>query len=307
MPRGLQRRKLTIRVEDVELTIVLAEGRSGVREVLASLVVSSTPWPSPTIMVSVILSSRSWSSVKSCRTCTAPPLVPQDRHQIGRRHLRTNMNFSAAPKGSQLIRDRHRGHVEVQSLANGDPGIECLRAVRLRSCVLASRSKTGICSARAGSGGAGPSGSFWYSKNAMVWGFPSSVIVKSLAVRPSTGLPLLSLALTISTTNCALVENVGMSLGPVGEFWPTCCARAENRAKEDGESSSHVFQNLTRNVVLRLRMGFADVALSKPNCALLTIVFQLVNVTWLSALVASMRMSPLRRSLKRKVRVQTNR
>ena len=43
---GLQRGQLAVGVEDVELAVVLAERRAGVGA-LASLPVSSKPWPSP--------------------------------------------------------------------------------------------------------------------------------------------------------------------------------------------------------------------------------------------------------------------
>src|ERR1700722_3881025 len=53
---------------------------------------------------------------------------------------------------------------------------------------------------------------------------PSSVTVKSFAVRPSTGLPLLSFTFTVSITNWLLVEKVA-GVSPAGEvFWPTCWA-----------------------------------------------------------------------------------
>ena len=48
-------------------------------------------------------------------------------------------------------------------------------------------------------------------------------------------------------------------------------------------------QNLTRRVALTARIALA--AFGSPNCALATIVFQLGNVTWLSALVESNRKS----------------
>ena len=38
----------------------------------------------------------------------------------------------------------------------------------------------------------------------MVCGTPFSVTVKSLAVRPSIGLPLLSFTVTVSTTSCVV-------------------------------------------------------------------------------------------------------
>ena len=59
-------------------------------------------------------------------------------------------------------------------------------------------------------------------------------------------------------------------------------------------------QNPSRNVVCTLRIGLAVVG--SPNWALLTIVFQLGNVTWFNALVASIRKSAFKRSLKRNVR-----
>jgi hypothetical protein len=59
---------------------------------------------------------------------------------------------------------------------------------------------TGCTSTVAGAGIA----SFWNSKNLMACGAPSSVTVKSLAVRPSTGWPLLSVTETVSITNCVL-------------------------------------------------------------------------------------------------------
>ena len=69
---GLQRGQLAIGIENIELAVVLAEGRAGIggAGVAAD---SPKPWPSPTIIVSMMLSRRSRSSVKSCRTSTAPP------------------------------------------------------------------------------------------------------------------------------------------------------------------------------------------------------------------------------------------
>src|SRR6516165_4776857 len=59
-------------------------------------------------------------------------------------------------------------------------------------------------------------------------------------------------------------------------------------------------QNLSRTRVWRLRMALAEVG--SPNCALVTAVFQLGNVTWLSALVRSTRKSRFNRSLIWKIR-----
>src|SRR5260370_41040624 len=71
-----------------------------------------------------------------------------------------------------------------------------------------------------GGGGAGAAGrgaprsgsadalSCWYAQKLMVWGLPSSVMTKSLAVRPSMGLPLLSLMVTTSMTSWLLLVNL---------------------------------------------------------------------------------------------------
>src|SRR3954447_18768356 len=57
----------------------------------------------------------------------------------------------------------------------------------------------------------------------MVCGTPFSVMMKSLAVRPSRGLPSLSRTLTVSTTSCVLEVN----FTPPGA-WAAggCCAGA---------------------------------------------------------------------------------
>src|ERR1017187_4366885 len=44
----------------------------------------------------------------------------------------------------------------------------------------------------------------WYSQTLMSWGLPSSVMAKSEAFMPGTGLPFLSLANTSTTTNCTV-------------------------------------------------------------------------------------------------------
>src|SRR5277367_5016206 len=49
---------------------------------------------------------------------------------------------------------------------------------------------------------------------------PSSVTVKSFAVSPATGWPLLSFTFTVSIANWLLVENVAGVSPPGGAFWP---------------------------------------------------------------------------------------
>jgi hypothetical protein len=63
------------------------------------------------------------------------------------------------------------------------------------------------------------------------------------------------------------------------------CIRSAHRC----HSSHH--QNLNRSVVWIRRISSAF--LGKPNCALLTMVFQLLNVTWFKTFVASTRKSML--------------
>src|SRR3954447_6851898 len=65
------------------------------------------------------------------------------------------------------------------------------------------------------------SSSFWYSQKLIVCGCPFSVMVKSLAVRPSIGLPSLSFTETISTTSWVLEVNFGTP--PAGVAAGGCC------------------------------------------------------------------------------------
>src|SRR5580658_7479117 len=60
----------------------------------------------------------------------------------------------------------------------------------------------------------------------MLCSAPSSVTVKSFAVRPSTGLPFLSFTFTVSTTSWLLMEKLA-GLPLAGAFWPICWVRAE--------------------------------------------------------------------------------
>src|SRR6266567_3313803 len=55
----------------------------------------------------------------------------------------------------------------------------------------------------------------------MVCGTPSSVITKSLAVRPSMGFPFLSFAITVSTTNWVLVRKMTVPSDAGGCCWPS--------------------------------------------------------------------------------------
>src|SRR5579862_1818146 len=74
---------------------------------------------------------------------------------------------------------------------------------------------------RCWSSGAGVSSSFWNSQMLTSCATPSSVITKSLAVRPSMIFPLLSRAITVSITRLVPVENLAAPL--VGCWaWPAC-------------------------------------------------------------------------------------
>src|SRR5260370_20630049 len=128
----------------------------------------------------------------------------------------------------------------------------------------------------------------------MVCGARSSVSVKSFALRFSTGLPFLSFTETVSITNWLLLWKVGVAVEGDGAFCPTCCAGAA-RTIEIKRAIDRINQNLRRRLVCTLRMALAG--FGNPNCVLVTVVFQLGNVTWLSAFVASTRKSRLSRSL----------
>src|ERR1700687_4735940 len=133
----------------------------------------------------------------------------------------------------------------------------------------------------------------------MVCGAPSSVTVKSLALRFSTGLPCLSFTETVSITNWLLLWKVGVALEGDDAFCPTCCAGAA-RTIERKRAIDRINQNLKRTLVCKLRMALAG--FGNPNCVLVTVVFQLGNVTWLRAFVASSRKSRLSRSVIWKIR-----
>src|ERR1700733_2701638 len=66
----------------------------------------------------------------------------------------------------------------------------------------------------------------------MVCSAPSSVTMKSFAVSPSRGLPLLSFTFTVSTTNWLLVEKLAVVSPRAGVFWPICCAQVNCTAKK---------------------------------------------------------------------------
>jgi hypothetical protein len=71
-------------------------------------------------------------------------------------------------------------------------------------------------------------------------------------------------------------------------FQPACGdVKTAAEAKLPATHEHH--QNLTRSVALTARIALAT--FGSPNCALVTIVFQLGNVTWFSALVESNRKS----------------
>src|ERR1035441_9835620 len=81
-------------------------------------------------------------------------------------------------------------------------------------------------SSPAGDGGKGAavSGRVWCSQKLIFWATPSSVMVKSLALSPSIGLPLLSLTVTASTTRRTCTEMVFVGSSPGGLFCPVNCA-----------------------------------------------------------------------------------
>ena len=99
---GLQRRQLPVGIENVELAVVLAEGRAGVGGAgvvggfVEALVFARRS------AFRVMLSRRSRSSVKSCSTSHGAPCVQHDGHQIGRGHLRPD-ELLRRGQGAQLV------------------------------------------------------------------------------------------------------------------------------------------------------------------------------------------------------------
>src|ERR1035437_2582309 len=133
--------------------------------------------------------------------------------------------------------------------------------------------------------GVASSGNVWYSQKLIFWGTPSSVIVKSFVVRPSIGLPFLSLTTTASTTRRVVTEMVGVSLAPAGLFCPVNCAPEESapapaateRApaasvkRSSIELGNRILQNLRRSVTDMLRIPL-ELGTAAPNCGLLSVV-----------------------------------
>src|SRR5580692_990702 len=78
----------------------------------------------------------------------------------------------------------------------------------------------------------------------MLCSAPSSVTVKSFAVRPSTGLPLLSFTFTVSTTNWLLVENVD-GPAPAGAFWPICWASKGRAPPRTNKSRTNMARGIS--------------------------------------------------------------
>src|SRR5258707_432246 len=150
------------------------------------------------------------------------------------------------------------------------------------------------------------------SQKRIVCGTPSSVRVKSFAVRPSIVFPFLSLTTTVSMTICERTDNVGVSLLPGAAFCPICWASAPSVTSRRMVSKDCMLQNLRRIVVCRLRIAL--VAAGSPKSGLVEanvepgldtgfkIVFQAVKTAWLSRFVESTRKSRLYRSFNRKVR-----
>ena len=113
-------------------------------------------------------------------------------------------------------------------------------------------------------------------RNVIVCGTPSSVTVKSLAVSPSTGLPLLSFTVTVSTTSWVLAE-CELHGGPL----PACCAgsvpsRRQNASGDPSHASEPQPQTLSQCCASRSPPAAGRTARWS------TVVFQTGKVTWLS-------------------------
>ena len=136
------------------------------------------------------------------------------------------MKVCAAVRARELIGHGHRAHIEVDRQQAAVAVFDVAGAFRARSGCrdrVGALDDAGAGGRRGGRrrGGARLSSSFWNSKKLMVCGTPSSVMMKSFAVRPSIGLPFLSLTLTVSTTSCVLDVNFGRRrAGAAG----CCCA-----------------------------------------------------------------------------------
>ena len=200
---GLQSRQLAIRVEDVELAVVLTEGGAGIGAAgVGGRLIEALAFADDHRLDNAQQPSR--SSVKSCRTCTAPPAILHDGHQIRGSHLRPDELLRRGER-AQLIRHRHRRHVEIQRQQPAILVSTSARAPRARSACAGVFRNT---AARRTAAAARRFGNdlvqlLIFEELDRPAAAPSSVTVKSFAVRPSTGLPLLSFTSTVSIFNCA--------------------------------------------------------------------------------------------------------
>ena len=112
MDRRLQRGQLSVRVEDVELGIVLPEGGPCIsRAVVGIGFVEALPLADDQRLDRLLKLIAVIGEV--VEHLDSSPRVTHDRHQIGRGHLRLDELHSCSQR-PHLVRHRHRGHVEIK-------------------------------------------------------------------------------------------------------------------------------------------------------------------------------------------------
>src|SRR5579872_5554649 len=133
--------------------------------------------------------------------------------------------------------------IRRRSLYFRSPGFSGAMALAVTALMAAgSAGLEGSCAGRGfNSWGTGVVSSSWKVQILTSCGLPSSVTVKSLAVRPLMGLPSLSFTLTISTISVALASNLKPPPLTVRGALVCCCAEATRSQARKVAVSDRIF------------------------------------------------------------------
>src|SRR5580658_2989167 len=241
---------------------------------LASVALPVMPWLCPASRSLSVCKSAARSPVNSRSTRTAPP--ENVRISImSRAVMLVSMKCRAAAKAriwsetGMAVRSKYKASRRRSRYTAGSGGATAPRALVAGGAETAPAETVGEVTGAiaAGASGVADSWSSWYSQILMVCGFPSSVRMKSLEVRPPMGLPFLSLTLTVRITSCVLLENV---VWPGGWAFATRAARSSRKTwrmkleveAKRGLDTAHV---ISRSRQTKLRAGGDNVPACERN------------------------------------------
>ena len=274
---GLQRGQLAVGIEDVELAVVLAEGGAGVGGagvvdgVVEALVFADDHGfddaQQPVAIVGEILQHLHRARLVNVMMATRSAGV-----------ICVRMNLRAASKarnwsaGGMAVISKYSASSRRSLIA--DVSGRFGRNLRLRQACGMRRGFGGLRCRRRRIGRS--SGSFWIFEEAD--GLRHAVFGDGEIFRGQAFDRLAVLVFDRDRLDHQL--RVGLKRGcrasGRGAFWPICCAPAASiNERVETRKSDRIVQNLKRSVVCTLRMALAG--FGRPNCALLTVVFQLVE------------------------------